>query len=72
MKMIKMDEANHEYGFPITAIREVRILSKMRHRNIVDFREIITIPNGAEEAASSDAAAAGEKRAEGERKERKK
>eukprot|EP00983_Pelagomonas_calceolata_P106946 1159287-Pelagomonas_calceolata.AAC.5 len=28
-------------GFPITAIREIKILSSMRHENVVNLREIV-------------------------------
>lgn len=28
-------------GFPITAIREIKILSSMQHENVVNLREIV-------------------------------
>jgi serine/threonine protein kinase len=28
-------------GFPITAIREVKLLSKLSHRNVVDLRTVV-------------------------------
>lgn len=30
-----------DQGFPITAIREIKILSSMKHENIVNLREIV-------------------------------
>jgi cyclin-dependent kinase 12/13 len=40
LKKIRMD--NEKEGFPITAIREIKILKKLRHRNIIDLKEIVT------------------------------
>lgn len=40
LKKIRMD--NEKEGFPITAIREIKILKKLRHRNVVDLKEIVT------------------------------
>jgi len=40
LKKIKMD--NEKEGFPITAIREIKILKSLRHENIVDLKEIVT------------------------------
>jgi len=40
LKKIKMD--NEKEGFPITAIREIKILKNLRHPNIVRLREIVT------------------------------
>jgi len=31
-----------KYGFPITAIREVKILKALKHKNIVELKEIVT------------------------------
>ena len=28
-------------GFPITAIREVKLLSKLNHRNVVDLKTVV-------------------------------
>ena len=40
LKKIRMD--NEKEGFPITAIREIKILKKLRHRNVIDLKEIVT------------------------------
>ena len=40
LKKIRMD--NEKEGFPITAIREIKILKKLRHKNVVDLKEIVT------------------------------
>ncbi|KAF8062780.1 CDKC-1 [Scenedesmus sp. PABB004] len=39
LKMIRMD--NEKEGFPITAIREIKLLSMLKHENIVNLREIV-------------------------------
>lgn len=39
LKMIRTD--NEREGFPITAIREIKILSNLKHDNIVNLREIV-------------------------------
>eukprot|EP00697_Spironema_sp_BW2_P015726 gnl/Spiro4/6686_TR3447_c0_g1_i1.p1 gnl/Spiro4/6686_TR3447_c0_g1~~gnl/Spiro4/6686_TR3447_c0_g1_i1.p1 ORF type:complete len:544 (-),score=104.29 gnl/Spiro4/6686_TR3447_c0_g1_i1:55-1662(-) len=39
LKKIKME--NETEGFPITSLREIHILLKMKHRNIVDVKEIV-------------------------------
>jgi cell division cycle 2-like protein len=39
LKKVKMDYS--EDGFPITALREIQMLQKARHKNIVDLREIL-------------------------------
>ncbi|KAL5118072.1 hypothetical protein ACEQ8H_004059 [Pleosporales sp. CAS-2024a] len=39
LKKVKMDYAQD--GFPITALREIAILQKARHANIVDLQEIL-------------------------------
>ena len=38
--MIKMD--NEREGFPITAMREIKLLKQLRHNNIVNLVEIVT------------------------------
>ena len=38
LKKIKMEKEKH--GFPITAIREIKILKELQHKNIVRLREI--------------------------------
>ena len=35
LKMIKMD--NDKEGFPITAMREIKILKQLKHKNIVNL-----------------------------------
>ncbi|XP_077224247.1 cyclin-dependent kinase C-1-like isoform X1 [Tasmannia lanceolata] len=40
LKKIRMD--NEREGFPRTAIREIKILKKLRHENIIRFKEIVT------------------------------
>jgi len=40
LKKIRMD--NEKEGFPITAIREIKILKELRHENIVQLKEIVT------------------------------
>jgi cyclin-dependent kinase 12/13 len=39
LKMIRME--NEKEGFPITAIREIKLLSTLKHDNIVNLREIV-------------------------------
>ncbi|CAI6340481.1 unnamed protein product [Periconia digitata] len=41
LKKIKMD-THHQDGFPITAMREIAILQRARHTNIVSLHEILT------------------------------
>lgn len=45
LKKIRMD--NEREGFPITAIREIKILKKLHHENVIKLKEIVTSP-GAE------------------------
>ncbi|OUZ99342.1 Protein kinase domain [Macleaya cordata] len=42
LKKIRMD--NEREGFPITAIREIKILKKLHHENIIKLKEIVTSP----------------------------
>ncbi|CAA6664395.1 unnamed protein product [Spirodela intermedia] len=42
LKKIRMD--NEREGFPITAIREIKILKKLHHENIIRLKEIVTSP----------------------------
>jgi cyclin-dependent kinase 12/13 len=37
----RINTEQEENGFPITAIREVKILKALRHPNIVNLREIV-------------------------------
>ena len=39
LKMIRME--TEKEGFPITAIREIKLLSTLKHENIVNLREIV-------------------------------
>ncbi|GLT32173.1 hypothetical protein SLA2020_068590 [Shorea laevis] len=40
LKRIRMD--NEKEGFPITAIREIKILKKLHHKNVIKLKEIVT------------------------------
>lgn len=40
LKMFKLE--NEKEGFPITGLREISYLKKLNHKNIVQFKEIIT------------------------------
>jgi serine/threonine protein kinase len=40
LKMCKLEKATE--GFPVTAIREIKILRALKHKNIVDLKEIAT------------------------------
>ncbi len=40
LKRINMEMESN--GFPITAIREIRLLKALRHRNFVELKEIVT------------------------------
>mmetsp|Transcript_26849 Transcript_26849/g.86209 ORF Transcript_26849/g.86209 Transcript_26849/m.86209 type:complete len:239 (-) Transcript_26849:612-1328(-) len=40
LKMVRMD--NEREGFPITAIREIKILSQLNDANVVNLKEIVT------------------------------
>lgn len=39
LKKIRMD--NEKDGFPITAVREIKILKSANHENVIRLREII-------------------------------
>lgn len=41
LKKVRMDHEKKE-GFPITAIREIKILKKLHHKNVVRLKEIVT------------------------------
>ncbi|GER49609.1 cyclin dependent kinase C [Striga asiatica] len=45
LKKIRMD--NEKEGFPITAIREIKILKKLQHENVINLKEIVTSPGTA-------------------------
>jgi cyclin-dependent kinase 12/13 len=38
----RINTEQEENGFPITAIREVKILKALHHENIVNLKEIVT------------------------------
>ena len=38
----RINTEQEENGFPITAIREVKILKALEHKNIVKLKEIVT------------------------------
>ncbi|KAG6555828.1 hypothetical protein Mapa_002469 [Marchantia paleacea] len=40
LKKVRMD--NEKEGFPITAIREIKILKKLKHANVIKLKEIVT------------------------------
>ncbi|KAG8460547.1 hypothetical protein KFE25_013197 [Diacronema lutheri] len=42
LKKIRMTKDQEKDGFPITALREIKILNALRHENIVLLREIVT------------------------------
>jgi len=37
----KLNMAKEEEGFPITALREIQILKKLKHKNIVNLKDIV-------------------------------
>ena len=44
VKKIKMEKETQ--GFPITAIREIKILNVLKHENIVELKEIVCFTGG--------------------------
>jgi len=44
IKKIKME--NEAQGFPITAIREIKILNVLKHENIVELKEVVSFNGG--------------------------
>ncbi|XP_071748106.1 cyclin-dependent kinase 12 isoform X3 [Lepeophtheirus salmonis] len=40
LKKVRLE--NEKEGFPITAVREIKILRQLRHKNIIQLREIVT------------------------------
>jgi len=51
LKKIKMEKETQ--GFPVTAIREIKILNLMNHKNVVHLHEIVTYEQSGSEAESS-------------------
>mmetsp|Transcript_9284 Transcript_9284/g.37979 ORF Transcript_9284/g.37979 Transcript_9284/m.37979 type:complete len:397 (-) Transcript_9284:105-1295(-) len=43
LKKVRMD--NEKEGFPITAIREIKILNSLNHTNVIKLKEIVTSRN---------------------------
>jgi serine/threonine protein kinase len=37
----KLNMAKEEEGFPITALREIQILKKLKHNNVVNLKDIV-------------------------------
>jgi serine/threonine protein kinase len=46
LKKIKLDKDRDREGFPVTAVREIKILHALKHVNIVDLKEIVTVREG--------------------------
>ena len=42
MALKRINTEEEENGFPITAIREVKILKALNHPNVVELKEIVT------------------------------
>lgn len=40
LKKVRLD--NEKEGFPITAIREIKILRQLKHCSVVNMKEIVT------------------------------
>ena len=40
LKKVRLE--NEKEGFPITAVREIKILKQLNHKNIVNLKEIVT------------------------------
>ena len=40
LKKVRLE--NEKEGFPITAVREIKILRQLNHKNIVNIKEIVT------------------------------
>lgn len=40
LKKVRLD--NEKEGFPITAIREIKILRQLNHKSIINMKEIVT------------------------------
>ena len=42
MALKKVRLENEKEGFPITAVREIKILRQLNHKNVVQLSEIVT------------------------------
>lgn len=40
LKKVRLE--NEKEGFPITAVREIKILRQLNHENVVNLKEIVT------------------------------
>ena len=40
LKKVRLE--NEKEGFPITAVREIKILRQLNHRNVINLSEIVT------------------------------
>ena len=47
LKRVRLD--NEREGFPITAVREIKILRQLNHTNVVQLMDIVTDKNNAAE-----------------------
>ncbi|CAM9442547.1 unnamed protein product [Chrysoparadoxa australica] len=59
LKMIKTGgtgEEEDDQGFPITSVREIRILNRLRHPNIVNLKEVVTDLEGKVEGGKAGGA----------------
>lgn len=45
LKKVRLE--NEKEGFPITAVREIKILRQLKHKNIISLKEIVTDKQGA-------------------------
>lgn len=51
LKKVKLQRDTEKEGFPITAIREIKILKSLKHKNIVNLEEIVVGKVGGARAA---------------------
>ena len=51
----RINTEQEENGFPITAIREVKILKALNHENVIKLKEIVTSKGETSELLSVDA-----------------
>ena len=42
LKKVRTDHDHEKEGFPITAVREIKILRQLTHPNIINLKEIVT------------------------------
>ena len=42
LKKVRTDNEQEKDGFPITAVREIKILRQLQHPNIINLKEIVT------------------------------